>query len=169
MAVSGGLKYKPLNPIRNRREEMKERLYAAYGSNINLEQMSERCPTARVMGKSKITGYKLVFRGHKSSAVASIEPQKGKVVPVLVWSVSPADEAALDVYEGWPILYRKEIFKVNLNGKQTQVFLYVMNDGRPKGVPGCYYYSLIFDGYKAAGFDLDILRTAASDLDGRED
>ena len=28
----------------------KDRLYIAYGSNLNLEQMKHRCPTAEVVG-----------------------------------------------------------------------------------------------------------------------
>jgi len=38
--------------------------------------------------------------------------------------------------------------------------VYIMNEGRPLGQPSCYYYSIILDGYKAAGFDIEVLRTA---------
>jgi hypothetical protein len=38
-----------------------------------------------------------------------------------------------------------------------------MNENRPLGLPSCYYYSVILEGYKAAGFDIDILRQAVSD------
>ena len=30
------------------------KLYIAYGSNLNLEQMANRCPTAKVVGTSEI-------------------------------------------------------------------------------------------------------------------
>ena len=36
---------------------MRNKLYLAYGSNLNLEQMANRCPTAKVVGNSKINGY----------------------------------------------------------------------------------------------------------------
>ena len=42
---------------------MKEKIYCAYGSNMNLEQMSHRCPNAKVIGKGKLENYKLTFRG----------------------------------------------------------------------------------------------------------
>ena len=32
----------------------KQRLYIAYGSNLNLEQMAFRCPTSKVVGKSEL-------------------------------------------------------------------------------------------------------------------
>ena len=35
--------------------------YLAYGSNLNLEQMSRRCPTARVVGKAQLENYRLAF------------------------------------------------------------------------------------------------------------
>lgn len=49
----------------------KRRLYAAYGSNMNIEQMARRCPTARVVGKGVIKGYELVFRGLPNNAYAT--------------------------------------------------------------------------------------------------
>ena len=38
---------------------MAERLYFAYGSNINLEQMAVRCPAAQVVGPAVLDGYEL--------------------------------------------------------------------------------------------------------------
>ena len=142
---------------------MRNKLYLAYGSNLNLEQMANRCPTAKVVGNSKINGYRLLFRGAHAGAVATIEPFKGESVPVLAWEITPADEAALDRYEGGPFLYRKETIKVRLNGKTVQAMVYIMNEGRPLGQPSCYYYSTILDGYKSAGFDVEILRKAVAD------
>lgn len=41
-----------------------EKLYFAYGSNINLDQMDMRCPDARVVGTVVLEGYELLFRGN---------------------------------------------------------------------------------------------------------
>lgn len=142
---------------------MKNKLYVAYGSNLNLEQMANRCPTAKVVGESIIKDQRLLFRGSHAGAVATIEPYKEGSVPVLVWEITPADEAALDRYEGWPFLYRKETVKLRLSGKYVTAMVYIMNEGRPLGQPSCYYYSTILDGYKSAGFNIDILRQAVSD------
>lgn len=142
---------------------MNSKLYLAYGSNLNLEQMANRCPTAKVVGASQINDHRLLFRGAHAGAVATIEPCKGDNVPVLVWEITPADEAALDRYEGWPFLYRKETVKVKLDGKTVKAMVYIMNDGRPLGQPSCYYYSTILEGYKSAGFDVEILCKATTD------
>ena len=39
------------------------RLYIAYGSNINLEQMAYRCPNSKIVSKEMLKGYELEFRG----------------------------------------------------------------------------------------------------------
>lgn len=139
------------------------KLYLAYGSNLNLKQMAYRCPTARVVGASEMKDCRLLFRGAHAGAVATVEPFKGGSVPVLVWEVTPADEASLDRYEGWPFLYRKETVQVKLNGKSIKAFVYIMNDGRPLGQPSSFYYTTIMEGYKDADFDMDILRQATKD------
>ncbi len=142
---------------------MQKTFYIAYGSNLNLNQMARRCPTARVIEASVIDDYRLMFRGSHDSAVATLEPANGEQVPVLIWELTPADVAALDHYEGWPTLYRKEELPVRVNDKQVKAMVYIMNEGRPLGSPSCYYYSVILEGYKQAGFDVEILRKAVSD------
>ena len=154
----------------------KKKLYLAYGSNMNLRQMADRCPTAAVIGASEMKDCRLLFRGGHANAVATVEPFKGGRVPVLVWEITPADEAALDRYEGYPYFYRKETVKVKMDGKTVSAMVYIMNIAdddleayRPLGCPSAYYYSTIREGYEDAarlgfeGFDLDILRKATTD------
>ena len=136
---------------------METKFYAAYGSNLNLDQMAFRCPYASVVGKSEIKDYELIFRGWKESAVATVEPKKGSSVPVLIWEITEFDEVALDRYEGWPKFYRKENFTIDFKGKPTEVMIYIMNDGFPVGLPSCSYFSTVRHGYQSAKFDLKIL------------
>lgn len=145
----------------------KGKIYAAYGSNLNLGQMAYRCPTAKVLGGTKLNGYRLLFRGGGGSAVATVEKHEGGSVPLLLWHITPADEAALDRYEGWPYLYRKEMIKVRYGGKWVSAMIYIMNEGRPFGVPSRYYYDVIRQGYVDAGFNLYILGKAARDSAAR--
>jgi gamma-glutamylcyclotransferase (GGCT)/AIG2-like uncharacterized protein YtfP len=142
----------------------KRKLYVAYGSNLNTGQMAMRCPGARAAGSGELEGYRLTFRGPHEGAVANVEPCEGGIVPVLVWEITPADEAALDRYEGFPFLYRKEDVAVRLQDGTVKAMAYVMNEGRPTGTPGCHYYSIIREGYEEAGFDIEALREATADL-----
>ena len=146
---------------------MGNKLYIAYGSNLNLPQMAQRCPTAKVVGSSTLHGLRLLFRGAHGGAVATVETYRGGQVPVLVWEITPNDEAALDRYEGFPFLYRKEMITTKLDGKPVEAMVYIMNvqdkryGYRPLNQPGPHYYSVIRDGYKDAGFNVNVLRRAA--------
>ena len=135
-------------------------LYIAYGSNLNLEQMAKRCPTAEVVGAAELEGYDLLFRGSRHSAVATVEPLENGSVPVLLWKLKPQDERALDVYEGWPSFYRKEIHEIELGGETVPAMIYVMNDGHDFGEPSDFYLNTIAEGYESAGFDMEYLDQA---------
>lgn len=121
---------------------MKKNYYVAYGSNMNIDQMSYRCPNARVVGSGTVSGYRLRFR-----SVATIDKDASSDVPVVVWEITPSDEVALDVYEGYPRLYRKERVKVDLDGKELEAMVYVMNGNGGDSAPSNSYYKTILDGY----------------------
>ena len=139
----------------------KDRLYIAYGSNLNLEQMKHRCPTAEVVGMAELRNWRLWFRGGRHSAVATIEREQGFTVPVLVWRILPEDEVALNRYEGFPFLYRKETLCLTVNGKWVRAMVYIMNaDRHPYGTPSAGYFNTIREGYESANFDSSILYDA---------
>ena len=139
---------------------MSNHVFAAYGVGVNRAEMAKRCPTAKLLGASTLRNHRIVFRGTHAAAVANIEPAKGCSVPVLVWDITPADEAALDLYEGFPHLYEKHQFRLRLDGKVVDCMAYVMRGDRPIGKPSAFYYSTVLEGYKAAGFDTEILKSA---------
>ena len=114
---------------------MKEKLYIAYGSNLDQRQMARRCPTAEVVCSGMLYGHELLFRGSQFGAVATVEPKPGARVPVLVWKIKPSDERALDLYEGYPHLYRKENLSVTMDGGERDIMAYVMTGEREYGVP----------------------------------
>ncbi len=148
-------------------ESVAEILYIAYGSNLNLSQMKQRCPTARVIEASEIKDYELVFRGSRYSAVATIEPCEGSNVPVLLWGIQPEDEKSLDRYEGYPSFYEKENMEIVLNGNEISAMVYVMAPGHELGIPSERYKTSIEEGYMDAGFDTDILQDAVDKTVGR--
>ncbi len=143
-----------------------KRLYLAYGSNLNMKQMATRCPTAKVVGVTRLKDRRLLFRGPRELAVATVEPYKGSAVPALVWSLEPRDERALDRYEGYPSFYRKDETDVELDSENVTAMLYIMNEGRPLGQPSASYYATILEGYTTAGFDIGILHQATVDSYG---
>ena len=139
------------------------KIYAAYGSNLNLKQMAFRCPYATVIGGGILQDYQLLFRGGNGGSVATVEPKQDSGVPVLLWEITPRDEEALDRYEGYPHLYRKETVEVMYGEKLVEAMVYIMNGNRPLGSPSEYYLNTIVEGYDSAGFDKDILEQAVRD------
>ena len=152
---------------------MKEkRYYIAYGSNLNIRRMRMRCPEARIMGTSEIEGYELLFKGSQTGAYLTIEEKEGSKVPVAVWSVTEADEAALDRYEGFPTFYyKKEVrLPVKLASSKTKkltAFVYIMHEERSLGIPSLAYIRTCEEGYRNFGFDTKFL-DAAYEISAKE-
>ena len=150
------------------RKKSNKKLYVAYGSNLNLAQMKYRCPDATVYGAGVIKNYELTFWGNWSRCgVATVIPHRGTDVPVGLWEISENDEENLDVYEGWPHLYRKENIQVEMaDGSVVTGMIYIMNESdnlRP-AYPSDRYFFTIYSGYHTFGFDLGFLQAARAKI-----
>ncbi len=138
---------------------MEKRYYIAYGSNLNVRQMRMRCPSARRIGTSELKDYELLFKGSKTGSYLTVEKKLGSSVPVGVWEVTPADEKALDRYEGFPNFYYKMELTLPIKGIRTgkirkrRVFVYIMHENRPIGIPSISYMQTCIQGYEDFGFD----------------
>ena len=137
--------------------EKTTKLYIAYGSNLNLGQMARRCPTAKVKGTAMLKGWQLTFKG-----VATIDKNADAETPVGVWEIQPSDEAALDRYEGYPHLYRKEETEIEVRGEKLKAMVYIMNTGTPS-LPSQGYFETISEGYEDVGLDKTYLNEALED------
>ena len=150
---------------------MKTKLYIAYGSNMDEGQMAFRCPGAKLRGVSVIENYRLIFKGSKTGAYATIEKEEGQKVPVVVWEIEPTDAHSLDRYEGFPTFYYKEWMELDLDGEKVQGMAYMMDQDRKLGQPSYHYYKTLQDAYERFGFDKTILEKALEDssVEGDED
>ena len=146
------------------------KLYVAYGSNLHPDQMRRRCPDAEICGSGVIRNYDLTFwADRRGNGFATIVPKEGNQVPAGVWEISGRDELALDRYEGFPYLYRKEEIEVELqDGSVITGMVYIMNEGRDvhPALPSSTYYDVIAYGYETFGFDLSVLKAARDNLPG---
>lgn len=138
-------------------------VYLAYGSNLNISQMSHRCPKAKPLGATVLADWKLTFCGGRGHAVATIVPKKGSSVPVGLWSITAADERALDVYEGFPRLYRKEYLQLKLDGRYVKAMVYTMNHSTVN-LPSYTYFSTILKGYRDFDIQPEPLFEALDDI-----
>lgn len=136
---------------------LEKKLYFAYGSNMDLNQMAFRCPDAEVLETVRLEGYRLAFRSNGGNrGVATILPDPDSHVDGVLWEISPEDERNLNFYEGFPRLYGKRTLTVvNRLGKEVEAMAYVMNapyKDRPT-VPGASYLRGILRGCQQNGSD----------------
>ena len=120
--------------------------YVAYGSNMNLAQMSVRCPKSKLIGNGTIKGYDLIFNIHLDVVKSK---NKNKIIPVVVWDIDDVDWLALDRYEGYPNYYVTKCIDVVLDtGEKICGIIYVMAKDR-KGICPPYksYFETCLEGY----------------------
>ena len=117
--------------------------YFAYGSNMDVQQMAERCSDAVVVGTACLPGHRFLINTH---GVATVVPSQGEAVHGVLWAISKADEASLDHYEGVAAgFYRKVITGVRLdNGSAADALIYIARDDMP-GRPRPGYLERVLD------------------------
>ena len=129
-------------------------LYFAYGSNLNHFQMKKRCSDSYFVKKYKLKDFRLTFRSKYRAA--DIEPKKNSIVPGGLFEISKSDEKKLDIYEDYPILYKKMYFKYYNNIVMT----YIMPQKSVFRYPTERYLNVIKQGYKDCKLDQKYLKKA---------
>ena len=132
-------------------------LYFAYGSNLHHFQMKKRCKDSIFLKKINLKDFKLTFRSKYRAA--DIEPKKNSVVPGAIFQISKSDEKKLDVYEDYPILYKKYYF--TYYGKI--VMTYIMTKKTSFTFPTERYLNTVKRGYKDCDLDKSYLKQALKD------
>ena len=127
-------------------------LYFAYGSNLNHFQMKRRCKDSVFLKKINLSNFRLTFRSKYRAA--DIEPKKNSIVPGALFEISKSDEKILNVYEDFPVLYKKYYF--TYYGKK--VMTYTMNKKTPFRYPTERYLNVVKKGYKDCNLKIEYLK-----------
>lgn len=106
--------------------------YFAYGSNMNPDRMTARGVTFQRFLAGRLSGFGLRFdkrSGHRDEVGhANIAyTRHGEVQGVLYHLQSPTDIVLLDVYEGSPIGYSREVFSIETDEGPVHAWVYVAN------------------------------------------
>jgi gamma-glutamylcyclotransferase (GGCT)/AIG2-like uncharacterized protein YtfP len=129
-------------------------LYAAYGSNMDPEQMLERCPHSPAAGVGWLNGWRLTFGGEElgwDGALAMVVPDAASQVFVALYEVSPHDLETLDYWEGGDTgLYNKIKLRVSTLEEDVLAWVYVL-DAYEGGLPSARYLGIIAEAAQAAG------------------
>ena len=70
--------------------------------------MKRRCKDSVFLKKINLKNYRLTFRSKYRAA--DIELKKNSLVPGGLFEISKSDEKKLDIYEDFPVLYKKFYF-----------------------------------------------------------
>ena len=133
-------------------------LYAAYGSNLDPDQMHQRCPHSPVSGTGWLHGWRLTFGGADvgwEGALATVVEQPDSSVFVMLYDVTDRDEAELDSWEGAALgVYAKIRVRVETLDGSPLAWLYVL-DAYEGGLPSARYLGVIAEAADAAGAPAD--------------
>jgi gamma-glutamylcyclotransferase (GGCT)/AIG2-like uncharacterized protein YtfP len=144
------------------KEGNKERmLYFAYGSNLDWNQMRERCPSARFVCRAKLGDHRLAFTRKskcRGCGVADVLPADGHDVWGVVYQLDERDIGQLDKSEGFrpgrPLkenaYFRTECHVLNEGDKEKPLLVttYIANKEKNPPLPNSEYKGLIVEGAK---------------------
>ncbi len=129
-------------------------MYAAYGSNLDPEQMLGRCPYSPCRGPGWLEGWRLTFGGEElgwEGSLATVVEDPGSRVFVMLYEVSSYDESTLDEIEfATTGLYNKITVRVQTLDGVVLSWLYVL-DGYEGGLPSARYLGVMADAAERAG------------------
>jgi gamma-glutamylcyclotransferase (GGCT)/AIG2-like uncharacterized protein YtfP len=136
-------------------------LYFAYGSNMDPDQMRDRCPNAEVVGIGFVENYVLRFPRlslKRDCGVSSIEPLAGHNTWGVVYRLAEDDISRLDASEGYRVgrpagknSYNRMTVLVRLDGASTEVQTYIAEPQKDAPPPNVAYLTHIRDGARRHG------------------
>lgn len=155
-------------------------IYAAYGSNLDPEQMALRAPHSPLLGTGWLTGWRLTFTGlaaERDGALATVVEHPAARVFVALYDLTEADERSLDAWEDADLTdFAKLHVRVRLiralglggrsaigeqpsllgpgEGEQVRAYLYVAA-GFEGGLPSPHHLTALADAAARAGAPAD--------------
>jgi phage replication-related protein YjqB (UPF0714/DUF867 family) len=116
--------------------------YFAYGSNLCVRQMAQRCPTATNPRPALLANHDWLINVR---GVATVEPFHGSQVHGVVWQLTDHDLRVLDSAEGVPVRYRRDRLTVHTDDGPSDAWVYIDHRVDP-GPPRPGYLERIIDG-----------------------
>jgi hypothetical protein len=114
--------------------------------------MKRRCKDSIFLKKINLKDFRLTFRSKYRAA--DIEPKKNSIVPGALFNISRSDEKKLDVYEDFPILYKKYYFFYY----RKKVMTYTMVKKSSFKFPTERYLNVVKRGYRDCKLEIKYLQ-----------
>lgn len=107
-----------------------EAYYFAFGSNLDPNQMTDRCPSAEKVAVGVLRDHELVFNRigtYRDGGVASVQRKPASKVYGVIWKIDPIEFEKLDQTED-PDAYRRLKEDIHtMDGKTHKCFVYKAN------------------------------------------
>ena len=134
-------------------------LYFAYGSNMDRDQMRERCSRARFVSRGCLPCWSFIIN---SRGYANVVPNEVAAVHGVLWEVDAGDLRKLDICEGTALgcCERKTFAEVVGDGRTVEAEIYLSADNSP-GVPDSTYLATVLKGGRCFGLPPSYLRDLA--------
>jgi len=116
--------------------------YFAYGSNLCVDQMAQRCPDATDPRRAVLSDHDWLIN---ERGVATVEPLAGNEVHGVLWQLSDHDLDTLDSAEGVPVRYRRDRLTVQTDDGPAPSWVYIDHRVTP-GAPRPGYLPKIING-----------------------
>ncbi|MFC1970352.1 gamma-glutamylcyclotransferase family protein [Chloroflexota bacterium] len=126
--------------------------YFAYGSNLNKQQMHERCPDSQPKFIATLPNYKLVFTGWSRQwrgSVASIKTFRSERVRGAIYEVTETCLRQLDKHEAGYVRFNVAVF--DEDNEPIPAITYVKSGQVEENLPSKEYAAVIMQGYRDWG------------------
>jgi len=148
-------------------EASQTRLYFAYGSNLNLEKMNEKCTKPRVIGLARLPGHKIGFYEHSviwDGAVETVVPDAQSEVWGVVYQLEyyawdqldGCEDARLD---GTGEYFHYPVDVIDKENKIIDVSMYKKARLGEATLPSTEYLNIIIEGAKEQGLPESYIAT----------
>ncbi len=139
--------------------------YFAYGSNMNLVQMKQRCSGSKVLGIARLPGYKVEFFGNSAiwdGALETVIRDLQSEVWGVLYEMQVFDWEALDGYQdarmdGMGQYFHYPVDVIDREQETIQAIIYkksILNEAKP---PSAEYLDFIVQSAKEQGLPVEYI------------
>lgn len=147
--------------------------YFAYGSNMNWQQMTQRCPSARFVAVARLPGHRFAITRQsrrRLCGTADVVPDIAAEVWGIVYELDDAELSVLDRFEDGYSREKKWVYPAGNGDKPIEVLLYVAQKESNPPLPNAEYKRLMVEGarhWKIPQVYLEMLEKLQAEEEGK--
>jgi len=130
--------------------------YFAYGSNMDLNQMKDRCPrNHKFLDVGELEGWEFFIN---QRGVANIIMDENSNVYGLLFEITKRCLNCLDMHENYPELYGRSELSIKFGDKKVDTWVYIDNNFIKVGKPRTNYLERIVEAAEKFKFPKDYIK-----------